>query len=279
MLDQNLVGFVHDPRRPEAAELVAFLVKTLGLQQTSWVASSTELDVSGESLAETSVVITAGGDGTILRVVQLAAPYSVPVLGINMGRVGFMTEVAADEAAEKMPFYLSGRARVEERMMLQASVTSRAGGGPHLTFHALNDAVVSRGAIPRLLDIQVVVDGAPLATHRADGVISATATGSTAYALSAGGPVVYPEARVLLIQPLASHMSLQTGLIIPGDSVVELVVAGEHEAVLSVDGITDTTLGSDDRVAIKCSPHVARFLRADPPAAFYSSLTQRLGVR
>ena len=278
MSQRNLIGFVYSPQVPEAADVVSSLVKSLKLQDESWAASAARLDISAETLANTSAIITAGGDGTILRAVRLAAPYSVPILGINMGRVGFMTELTVGEAEERIPAYISGSHRVEERMMLQASVVSGDDEAPRMKVHALNDVVVSRGAVPQLLDIDVTIYGAPLVTYRADGVISATATGSTGYALAAGGPIMYPEARAILLQPIAAHISLQTGLIVPEGSVVELAVGEKQEAVLSVDAFADTKLGPDDRVVIECSPYVARFLRADPPASFYSRLTRRLVV-
>ena len=279
MSQRDLVGFVYNPRVPKAARLVSSLVKSLKLQDNSWTSAATQLDIGDETLAKTSAIVTAGGDGTILRVVRIAAPHSVPILGINLGRVGFMTELAVGDAEKKVPGYITGSPRVEERMMLQASVTSGPDAPPRMKVHALNDVVVSRGAVPQLLDIGVTIDGASLVTYRADGVISATATGSTGYALSAGGPIMYPEARSILIQPLAAHISLQTGLVVPENSVIELKIGRGQEAVLSVDAFTDTDLGPEDAVLIERSPHVARFLRADPPASFYSRLAQRLSVR
>ena len=278
MSQRNLVGFVYNPRVPKAARLVSSLVESLKLQDNSWTSAATQLDIGDETLAKTSAIVTAGGDGTILRVVRIAAPHSVPILGINLGRVGFMTELAVGDAEKKVPGYITGSPRVEERMMLQASVTSGPDAPPRMKVHALNDVVVSRGAVPQLLDIGVTIDGASLVTYRADGVISATATGSTGYALSAGGPIMYPEARSILIQPLAAHISLQTGLVVPENSVIELKIGRGQEAVLSVDAFTDTDLGPEDVVLIERSPHVARFLRADPPASFYSRLAQRLSV-
>ena len=194
-----------------------------------------------------------------------------------MGRVGFMTEVSVESAAERLPQYLSGEVRTEERLMIQAEVTAQSNGETRIVAHALNEAIV-RGTLPRLLDVEVTIDGIKLATYRADGVIVSTPTGSTGYALSAGGPVLQPEAEVLLIQPLAAHISLQTGLVVPDDSTVELAVKDGGEAMISVDNLTNTTLGSDEKVVIKKSPYIASFLRADPPSAFYSTLTRRLGV-
>ena len=277
MPDRDLVGFVHNPRVPEAAALVGELIPSLSLQATSWVASAVDLEPSRDTLVATSTIITAGGDGTILRTVQVAAPYSIPILGINMGRVGFMTELTVDEAAKGIPDYLNGSTRVEERMMLQATLTPD-GGTPSITVSALNDVVVSRNPGEGLIDIALTINGVPLTTYRADGVIVATATGSTGYAMAAGGPVVYPEARTILVQPVAPHLSLRSGLLVPDDSVLELRVSGERKAVFSYDAFAGPALGADNRVVIKVSPHVARFLRAGPPEALYATIARRLGA-
>jgi NAD+ kinase len=243
----------------------------------SWISSAEPIEVDDGTLSRTHTVVTAGGDGTILRAVRVAAPHAVPILGVNLGRVGFMTELAVADAPTRIPDYLDGTHRVEVRMMLQASVVGSS-GKTSIEAHALNDVVVSRGAVPRLLDIDVSVDGVPLTTYRADGVIVSTATGSTGYALAAGGPTLYPEAREILIQPVAAHMGLQTGLIVPEDAVVELTVDSDDDAGLSVDSFTDARLGRGDRVVVKRSPHEARFLRSGTPSDFYGTVTQRLGI-
>jgi NAD+ kinase len=276
MAARRLIGLVHNALLPESGRAAEALADSLG-RESCWIASAGDLldvDLSG-----TSVIVTAGGDGTILRAVRAAAPHSIPILGVNLGRVGFMTELSADEAAEKIPSYLDGSRRVEERAMLRATVQPAEGESKAASIDALNDVVVSRGAVPRLLDIDVRVDGVRLITYRADGVIIATATGSTGYALSAGGPIMYPEARDVLVQPLAAHMSLQSGIVVPGESEVQLSVKASSEFVLTIDGHTDTELTEGDVVRVERSPYVARFLRADPPAASYSSLTRKLGVR
>ena len=277
MPNRSIVGLVHHPSLPEAKRLVSSLVTDLALQDRCWVSSPATIDESGGTLDDTSMIITAGGDGTILQTVRAAAPHHVPILGINMGRVGFMTELTVEDAIGKIPSYLAGNARVEERMMLQASVTSPQRTEPFLTVHALNDIVVSRGQTG-LLDVEVEVDGACLYTYRADGLIIATPTGSTGYALSAGGPIVYPEASTVQIQPVAAHLSFQSGIIVSGDSTVGLKMAPQYEAVLTVDGFAHTTLGPDDIVTVQRSPHVTRFLRNTSPAEFYSRLTARLSV-
>lgn len=276
MGERRLVGLVYNALVPEARALVESLREKLEAAYGVWVSPAEPTEVDEETLSRTDVVVTAGGDGTILRAVRVAAPHSVPILGVNLGRVGFMTELAVADAADRIPAYVEGGHRVEVRMMLQASLL-RASGEPAVEVHALNDVVVSRGVVPRLLDIDVSVSGVPLTTYRADGVIVSTATGSTGYALAAGGPTLYPEAREILIQPVAAHMGLQTGLIVPEESVIELTVDSD-DAGLSVDSFTDARLGRGDRVVVRRSPHQARFLRAGPPSGFYGTVTQRLGV-
>ena len=278
MSARDLVGFAYNPKLRKAADVVERLLDVLQLRDSSWVASSEALDVAEQTLARTRVLVTAGGDGTILRAARVVAPYDVPILGINLGRVGFMTELSLDDAEDSLRGYLDGTPRIESRMMLQASVVAAGGQEPRVVVHALNDVVLTRLAVARLLDIDTTIDGVLLTTYRADGLIAATATGSTGYALSAGGTILHPEAREMLIQPVAAHMSFQTGIVVSEDAVIELKVNGEHRAVLSADGFADTTLNPDDIVEVRRSPYSAKFLRREPPEAFYGSLTQRLGV-
>ena len=277
MASQDLVGLVYNPRVPAALDFVRALSDSLGLQGRSWTSAAAEVGDVRDRLERTSVVVTAGGDGTILRTVRATAPYRVPIVGINMGRIGFMTELNVDEAADRLPEYLNGQLRVEERMMLEASVRHDDEAEPRLTLHALNDVVVGQGGVARLLDIDASVDGVPLTTYRADAVIVSTATGSTGYALSAGGPILYPEALMMLVQPVAPHTGLRDGLILPESSVIELSPGHDHHAMLSVDGFQDSALDDRDTVRVRRSPHVARFLRAQPARTFYTALTLRLG--
>ena len=278
MADVKPIGIVYNSQIEAAEAMARDVVKSLHLEDRSWISSASELDHLRSNLENTSVIVVAGGDGTILRIVRIAAPYGVPLVGINMGRVGFMAELTVAEAIEKLPKYLDGDLRVEERMMLQTTVTRGDESEPRLTLHALNDVVVGRGGITRLLDIETVIDGVTLTSYRADAVIVSTATGSTGYALSAGGPILYPETRAMLIQPVAAHTGLSNGLILPEGSVLELKAGGRHEAALSVDGFSDTRLNMNDRVTIRKSPYVARFLRAHAPGTFYAALTKRLGL-
>jgi NAD+ kinase len=274
---KDLVGFAYNPMISRTSGFVESLVDELGLSHKSWVSAASDVDLDLERLQRTSVLITAGGDGTILRVARRVAQHEIPILAINMGRVGFMTELSVDKAAERIPGYLDGSARVEHRMMLKASLQEADGSSDGIELHALNDVVITRGSPPRLLDVETRIDGVLLTTYRADGVIVSTPTGSTSYSLSAGGPILYPEAKEIVIQPLAAHMSFQTGLVVSQDSVVELTLKRGRDAIMSVDGSTDA-IEAGQTVVIERSPYVASFLRRDPAESFYATLTQRLGV-
>ena len=278
MTGPKQVGLVYNPEVSEAAEHVEMLVRSLGLGSTSWTHSVDDVDEIREALGNTSLLVVVGGDGTILRTVRVSAPSEVPIVGINMGRVGFMAELFVDESVEKLPAYLEGQVRVEERMMLEATVSTAQDSYPKASMEALNEIVVGRGSVARLHEITTTIDGVLLESYRADAVIVATATGSTGYGLSAGGPIIYPESDVILVQPVAAHIGLRDGLVIPGDSVIELTVCNGHPAALSVDGFLDSSLGHQDKVTVKRGPHKARFLRANPPSSFYNSLSRRLGL-
>ena len=278
MAARNLIGLVYNSRLPDAAGLAKALVKSLGIEERAWISTAGSVGEMRDRLESTGLIAVIGGDGTILRTVRVIAPYSVPIVGINLGRMGFMTELQEEEAAEKLPAYVDGSLRVEERMMLEATVTSGSDGTPRLTLHALNDAVVGRSGTAQLLDIETSIDGVQLTTYRADAVIVSTATGSTGYALSAGGPILYPEARLMLVQPVAAHTGLRDGLVLPADSLVYLKASNEHQATLSLDGFADMTLEVGDMVTIRRSPHLALFLRAHAPSTFYAALMRRLGL-
>ena len=235
--------------------------------------------LDGRSLGEPpDVVITVGGDGTILRAVRFAAPLGAPILGVNFGKVGFMTEVEPADALYLVPKYLEpGFGWVQERAMLQVDVaTSQEISGRRFPLHALNDMVVGGGGVSQMVQLKTIVNGTELTTHRADAVVVATATGSTGYALSAGGPILYPESTDILITPVASHITLSPAVVVPRNSVVELVLESGQAGALSADGSSDGPVQPGDVVRISASPLRAKFLRAGSPDRFYASLVYRL---
>ena len=273
------VGIIYNDRIPEALDLATAILQQLALPEDTWISPAENLQTLRQQAEKTDLVVTVGGDGTILRAVQVTAASGIPIVGINMGRLGFMTELQVHEALEKLPLYLNGEVRVEERNMLQAQVvrgnSSRSKEeGP---YHALNDVVLARGSVSRVVTVTCSIDGAQLTTFRADAVILSTATGSTGYNLAVGGPILDPMSDALVLKPVAAHMGLAAGLVLANSAKVVLSLEGYQEAILSVDGYVDYPLTPGDRVELEQSPFKARFLRANPPSYFFGTLTRRLG--
>ncbi|HEY9076353.1 MAG TPA: NAD(+)/NADH kinase [Anaerolineaceae bacterium] len=220
---------------------------------------------------EFDLLIALGGDGTMLRAGNLCAPAGIPVLGINLGRFGFLTEVSRTEWRTALPRVLSGDFRLEERMMLRA--VHRRGEAVLSCLTYLNEAVVCRGKSVRPIQVTARVDGSLLTTYVADGLIAATPTGSTAYALACGGPIMPPELRNILICPIAPHLSVDRAIILSEGVQVELVVHTDHEAVISVDGRPPIDLVDGDTVSVSIAECAARFARLRPQGYFYANIT------
>jgi NAD+ kinase len=240
-----------------------------------WLCSAWEGEKARSRLDGTGLILSVGGDGTILRAAHVVIPGTTPVIGINLGRLGFMTELTADEAEERLPSLLAGEGWIDERAMLEAELAA-AGREPARTFPALNDVVVARGEIARLIYIEVSVDGQHLAGYKADGVIVATATGSTGYSLAVGGPILYPQAADFLLLPIAPHLSPVYPLVLPSTAVVRLRLAAIHPATLSIDGHINLPLSDGAIITVRRSPNTIRFLRVHPRETFYSSLEPKL---
>lgn len=273
------IGIVFNERAPEAVALSKRLGRQLRSSFGVWTTSAAEVLEARLPIEETQAVVTLGGDGTILRAMHVAAPQGVPLVGVNLGRVGFMTELHPDEAMEKVPLYLNGKAWTEERMMVQARVLPRSSGRRRAgqTHFGLNDAALGRTGVSRLVFVSVAVDGTPMATYAADAVIIATPTGSTGYALSAGGPILHPQARTFLIKPVAPQIALNSAIVLHEGAVVSLSLGRDDQASLSVDGLMNVPLAEGDTLEVRASPHTARFLRMGNPSYFYETLFQRLG--
>lgn len=228
-------------------------------------------------MPEVDLLVTLGGDGSILHAGHLAAPGGALILGINLGRVGFLTEAETDEWMSVLSSALVGDFWIEERMMVRQ--VSRRGSDVVSEAEALNDVVVGRAARGRAVRLRVEVDGGELATYVADGLIVATPTGSTAYALAAGGPILPPELRNIVLVPVAPHLSMERPIVLAEGVRVRITVAGHRPAVLMVDGQGDAELEEGDTVAVEASPHMARFLRVRERTYFYKTLVSRLVPR
>ena len=276
------VGVIYHPKIPAAKALSERLAEVLpSMRANVWLCSSWDEEHMNAHCQGTDLAFSVGGDGTILRVARMVAAWSIPIVGVNMGHLGFMTEFSADEVLERLPAVLAGEGWVDQRSMLQVDLLSEVKGADRRgsTFHALNDALVGRGSVPRIINVVTTVNGAALSNYRVDGVIVSTPTGSTGYSLAAGGPILYPQAEEFLIKPVSAHLSLPYALVLPATAEVKMVVRTNHEAVLSIDGQTNVPLRDGDTVTARRSPHYARFLRTSPRDLFYAALEQRLKVR
>lgn len=220
------------------------------------------------------MLIALGGDGTMLRAGHLCGPAQMPILGINMGRFGFLMEIRLEQWKDIMPRVLNGDYWLERRMMLCA--VHKHEDKAVAEWEVLNEAVVSRGETVRPVHLVTNVDGRFLTTYVADGLIAATPTGSTAYALAAGGPILPPELRNILLVPIAPHLSIDRAIVLAEGSSVKIKVKTDHQAVLSVDGQPPVKLTTGDQVDIRTSDHTVKFVRFQDPGYFYRNLTPHM---
>ena len=182
------IGVIYHPKIPPAKALSERLAEVLsGMKASVWVCSSWDEEYMNAHCQGTDLAFRVGGDGTILRVARAVAAWGIPIVGVNMGHLGFMTEFSADEVLEKLPVVLNGEGWVDQRCMLQIELLRKGGDRRDGSSHALNDALVGRGSVPRVINVATTVNGVALSNYKVDGVIVATATGSTGYSLAAGG--------------------------------------------------------------------------------------------
>lgn len=271
----NIVVVAH-PQVPaaeqEAAQVAEFLVD-LGAQATPGMLYDEPLRRRVKQ-REFDLLVALGGDGTVLRAGHLCGPPGVPVLGINLGRFGFLAELNQDQWRATLPRLLKGDYWLEARMMLRAE--QWRSGELLGTWNVLNEVVVSRGHIVRPVQLTASVDRRFLTTYVADGLIAATSTGSTAYALAAGGPILPPELRNILLVPVAPHLSIDRAIVLPEGSMVSITVHTDHQAVLSPDGQVPIGLEDGDRVDASASEHTVQFVRFQDPGYFYRNLTPHM---
>lgn len=274
--DFNHIAVAPHPQIPEAVEetdhIVSFL-RDRGLQVT--YVHLYDDDLRNQITAgEFDLMIALGGDGTMLRAGNLCGPYEVPILGINMGRFGFLMEIRQHSWPDALQHLLEGDYWLENRMMLNAEQTrDKEILGQ---WEVVNEVVVSRGGFVRPVHLDANVDGRFLATYVADGLIASSPTGSTAYALAAGGPILPPELRSILLVPIAPHLSIDRAVVLAEGSSVSIIVHTTHQAVLSIDGQPPIDLTDGDWVNVKASSHNLQFVRFQDPGYFYRNLTPHM---
>lgn len=268
MIAPRTIGLVPHRERAAALDLAAGVAATLrdagatvmvSADDTGGHAELIELAVDPESFArEIELAISLGGDGTMLRTVDLVAGAGVPVLGVNVGQLGYLAEVEPGDIDDALARVMRGEFRVEERLTLSVTVTS--GGDGAGTWIAMNEAVVEKADHGHVVRLDVEINGRSFTSYAADGVIVATPTGSTAYSFSARGPIVSPRHRCLLLTPVSPHMLFDRSLVLDPDEELCLRVIDSHAAVLIIDGRTVGELATDDSVVCTGAPTPARIV-------------------
>jgi NAD+ kinase len=275
------MGVLAHPARPQTAPVadeIAASLRARGLdvwRELHWDEDSVRDDIPG-----TDMIVAIGGDGAMLRAARACAPYGVPILGVNMGHLGFLTEITRpEEWSRHVEAILDGGYWIEQRMMI--AVVARRDGTVIAESDALNDVVISRGTVAHVIRLDAYIDGEWTTSYSADALIIATATGSTAYALASGGPILPPELRNILVVPVAPHLSLDRPIVLPEGATVDVIVSPDIQAetMLSADGTTLGELTSGDRVCVQASDHVSQFVRLREKRYFYRSLLDRLEPR
>lgn len=258
------VGICLKPDQPQAAGTVRGLVKWLEEHQVSARLDDEAADQTGgaggtraEIAAEVDLLVVLGGDGTLLSVARESGERAVPILGVNLGTLGFLTEIALDEMFAAMERVLRGEMPIESRMRLDLHVIR--GDETLGRYQALNDAVIANAMLARMVDLVARVDGMQVTHYHADGLIVATPTGSTAYSLSAGGPIVDARLEAFVLTPISPHTLTQRPVVIPGDSTIEVEPRG-GELQLSVDGQVGLLLRAGDVVRVTRSDHPVRLV-------------------
>jgi NAD+ kinase len=270
------IGFAYNPTIEDALELrerAAGWCRMHGVEQ--WAAPAGEAGEYVDELRRTDVLVVLGGDGTFLRAAQTIAEVDVPILGINLGKVGFLSMAEADQLESVLEKLRSGSFAVRERMALAGRIL-QAGRPPDGTFTALNDIVVARGSLARVVRLDVSIDGSHLATFVADGLVVSSPTGSTGYSFSAGGPILDPHSRNLVVTPIAGYLSAIRSIVVSPGQVVRTRVVDAHEALVSIDGREDRRIQVGDIVEVRALERPMRFVEPDGALPFWDLLRTKV---
>jgi NAD+ kinase len=271
------IGFAYNPTSDAAIELrerAAGWVAVHGIDQ--WASAAADLPALREHLRGTDALVVLGGDGTFLRAARAVVDVDVPILGINVGKVGFLSKVEAGDIERVLGQLVDGAFALEERMALEA-VIQRAGHEDETDRHvALNDIVVARGSLARVCRLEVSIDASHLATFVADGLVVATPTGSTGYSFSAGGPIVEPTARNLILTPIAGYLTTIRSVVVASRVAVRCRVVDAHEALVSIDGREDVRIAVGDVVEVRAIARPVRFIEPAGSLPFWDLVRKKV---
>ncbi|MGI5836573.1 MAG: NAD(+)/NADH kinase [Chloroflexota bacterium] len=289
------VALIYQPARIEAKQLAESCYKIV--ESSGFVPrllSAWELDPAVEDSSGVHLAVTFGGDGTIIRAARWLAGSGIPILGVAMGKLGYLTELPPQNVHQQLPSILAGNYWKDERLMLSAQVHAApepGGDTPEelamghnddvtsAPLLALNDVVIARGASPRVVQVDLSVDGVHVVHYVADGLIVSSSTGSTAYALAAGGPVLAPGVEAMVVVPIAAHMAVLRSLVVPASACVEVRASAEQPTLLVLDGQVQIPLRNNQPVTVSIAKERTVFARLGNDSSFYKTLVEGLKKR
>jgi NAD+ kinase len=276
------IGILTKPKFPDVKQTLKNLVAWLRDHQKEVVLDVKTAALIGEPavhqkaqiVAMADMVLVLGGDGTMLNAARLVEERGIPILGVNMGGLGFLTEVSVEQLYPSLEKVFAQEFAVEDRLMLRARMHRHEEHVAHAT--VLNDVVISKGTLARMIEIQISIDGQVVTRLRGDGLIVSTPTGSTAYSLSAGGPIISPSVQALILTPICPHTLTHRPLVIPSSAALEVTLTSQDEgAMTTFDGQVGIAMVQGDTVAIRASEHRTRLIRF-PDRTYYEVLRRKL---
>jgi len=273
------IGFAYNPTIEAAIELSARAAGWCQMRNIDqWQAQSGDQEVLVHELATTDALVVLGGDGTFLRAVRAVAEVDVPILGINLGKVGFLSKAEAGELDGVLAKITEGRFTIDERMALEGRILRDGKPIDEARHVALNDIVVARGSLARVCRLDVAIDDTHLATFIADGLVVASPTGSTGYSFSAGGPILDPVSRNLVVTPIAAYLSAIRSVVVSPQQVVRCTVVDAYEALVSVDGREDIPVRVGDVVEVSAVERPIRLIAPEGAQPFWDLLRHKVAL-
>ena len=280
------IGFAYNPTIEAAGELSARAVGWCRMRDIDeWELASGDTAALVRELPTTDILVVLGGDGTFLRAAMAVAEVDVPLIGINLGKVGFLSKAEAGDMETVLASILTGDYTIEERMALEGHVRRRGGSGaaqpadaPAERLVALNDFVVARGSLARVCRLDVAIDDTHLATFVADGLVVSSPTGSTGYSFSAGGPILDPSSRNLVVTPIAAYLSAIRSVVVGPEQVVRCTVVDAYEALVSIDGREDLPLATGDVVEVRALARPIRLVVPKGARPFWDLLREKVAL-
>jgi NAD+ kinase len=287
------IGFAYNPTFEAAIELSARATGWCRMRGIGeWEIASGDTEALARELPTTDILVVLGGDGTFLRAAMAVAEVDVPLIGINLGKVGFLSKAEAGEMERVLGTIVAGEYTIEERMALEAHVRRGAarparGGSPDVAttgdregerLIALNDIVVARGSLARVCRLDVAIDDSHVATFVADGLVVSSPTGSTGYSFSAGGPILDPRSRNLIVTPIAAYLSAIRSIVVGPDQVVRCAVVDAFEALVSIDGREDLPLAVGDVVEVRALDRPIRLVVPRGAQPFWDLLREKVAL-